>query len=143
MKSRNLGFDNHYCLLPNPQHKTQSISFLILSQSYLEVRKYMHFFSCEAHFSYSAIAQNISNRKMKKISTVAEKLIFLTLALLWFPNFSKGQIFTGCNYDTLYRHPAEVGFICTFSLSISPSITLRSSKFIISSKYFHLVFYLK
>ena len=44
---------------------------------------------------------------MKKISTVAEKWIFLSLLLLWFPNFSKGQIFTGCNYDTLYRHPAE------------------------------------
>ena len=44
---------------------------------------------------------------MKKISTVAEKLIFLSLLLLWFPNFSKGQIFTGCNYDTLYRHPAD------------------------------------
>ena len=66
MKSRNLGFDNHYCLLPNPQHKTQSISFLILSQSYLEVRKYMHFSSYEAHFSYSAIAQNISNKKNEK-----------------------------------------------------------------------------
>ena len=103
----------------------------------------MHFSSYEAHFSYSAIAQNISNKKMKKISTVAEKWIFLTLALLWFPNFSKGQIFTGCNYVTLYRHPAEVGFICTFSLLIYPSITLRSSKFrnqfTISSNYFDMV----
>jgi hypothetical protein len=45
--------------------------------------------------------------KMKKISTVAEKLISLSLLFLWFPNFSKGQIFTGCNYDTLYRHSAD------------------------------------
>ena len=105
----------------------------------------MYLFSCEAHFSHNYCI--ISNKKMKKISTVAEKWISLSLLLLWFPNFSKGQIFTGCNYDTLYRHPAEVGFICTFSLLIYPSITLRSSKFrnrfIISSKYFHMVFYLK
>ena len=107
----------------------------------------MHFSSYEAHFSYSAIAQNISNKKMKKTSTVAEKWIFLTLTLLWFPNFSKGQIFTGCNYDTLYRHPAEVCFICTFSLLISLSITLQTSefknKFTISSNYFDMACYLK
>ena len=39
------------------------------------------------------------------------------------------------------------GFICTFSLLISPSITLPSSKFMnqftISSKYFDMVCYLK
>ncbi len=44
---------------------------------------------------------------MKKISTVAEKFIFLSLLSLWFLKFSNGQIHTGCNYDTLYRHPAE------------------------------------
>ena len=75
-------------------------------------------FSCEAHFSYSAIA-SLATKKMKKISAVAEKWISLSLLLLWFPNFSKGQIFTGCHYDTLYRHPAEVRLICTFSLSFS------------------------
>ena len=43
--------------------------------------------------------------------------------------------------------PKKGGFICTFSLLISLSITLRTSKFrnqfTISSKYFDMVCYLK
>ena len=78
------------------------------------------------------------------------------IAMLWvvvlpFPDgncfVNRQELFEKKSLSTVAGCQTMGGFICTFSILISLSITLRSSKFrnqfTISSKYFHMACYLK